>query len=164
MPGRMLWIDTVVSQAVASGGSAFVSLMTGVTAAETRLSQMTLMRTILRMDIAATVHDSGEGSVIIDYGIGIVNQASFTAANVPAPSGAAEFPIRGWIVRSRGRVFGFAADQPVVYVWAVDQDLRSRRKLENGEAYIRWDSNALEGAGVAVTIVGIIRQLWLVSV
>ena len=91
--------------------------------------------TLIGMDVAYAVHDSGEGSQHLDIGIGVASQDALAAGagSLPDPNAADDHPIRGWVFRARGRVFGFAADQPMVYSWRIDRDIRSRRKLDNGD-------------------------------
>jgi len=163
MPGRMLWIDTMVDSQVASSSQEAVDLTTDFTNEETRLAQLTLMRTILRFDIAYTVHDSGEGSQRVGIGIGIESQEAFAAGVHPDPLAGGDFPVRGWVYRGVWRVFGFAADQPAISVRPVDFDIRGRRKLENGLSFIIMENQAVEGTASAVTVQGIVRQLWLVT-
>ncbi len=158
-----LWIDTSVNADVALAGQLLVSLMTGVTAIDTRLSQMTLLRTIIGLDLARTVHDSGEGSEVAHLGIGVASQEAFAAGTVADPSADGDFPTRGWIWRGKYRIFGFAADQPAISVRRLDFDLRSMRKLENGEAYFAVDLIAEEGASSTLSVIGLIRQLWQVG-
>jgi len=158
-----LWIDTDAGLSLASGAVGRLTLMTGVPAASDRFHQMTLLRTIIGIDIAYTVHDSGEGSQIVSVGIGIASQDAFAAGATAGPQTDLDFPTRGWVWRARYRVFGFAADQPAVFVRRVDLDLRSQRKLENGEGYFTGFNAANEGVATAVTISGMIRQLWLVG-
>ena len=160
-----LWIDTVFSAFdVVTSGVNTTSLMGGFTSDEqTRANQMTLLRTIIRLDVAPTVHDSGESSRTISMGIGLASQEAFAALTLPDANVATDFPRLGWIWRTRGRVFGFAADQPAAEVWRIDLDLRAQRKLENGVAYFIAHNDANEGATVTVRIDGIIRQLWLMG-
>ena len=163
MPGKMLWIDTLLNNAVGSNSQAAIDLTVQFTSEETRLAQMTLMRTVLRFDISHTVHDSGEGSQRVAVGLGIESQEAFAAGVHPDPDTTGDFPTRGWIYRGVWRVWGFAADQAAVNVARVDLDLRSRRKLENGLSFIVVDNNAQEGVAGTIQLVGIIRQLWLVT-
>ena len=158
-----LWIDTDLSRNIASGGSDALSLMTGVSSAQTRFDQMTLLRTIIGIDIAYTVHDSGEGSQRVSCGIGIASQEAFAGGTLSDPDVDTDFPTRGWVWRARYRIFGFAADQPTIFTRRVDLDLRSQRKLENGEAFMNFTNTALEGATGAVRVTGLIRQLWSVG-
>ncbi len=158
-----LWIDTDLQFNVGSSAGNAVSLMTGVSAAQTRFDQMTLLRTIVGIDIGYTVHDAGEGSQKYSVGIGIASQEAFAADSLSDPQTDTDFPTRGWIWRSRGRVFGFIADDPAVFTRRIDIDLRSQRKLENGEAFFTLFNTAVEGAASSITVSGMIRQLWLVG-
>ncbi len=158
-----IWIDTGLGLVVASAGQANVSLMTGVSATQTRFDRMTLLRTILGFDIAYAVRDSGEGSQLVSIGIGVTSQEAFAAGSLPDPEVDGDFPARGWVWRNRYRIFGFAADQPAVFTRRVDLDLRAMRKLENGEAYLIAANGAVEGATAVINIHGIVRQLWLVG-
>ncbi len=158
-----LWVDTAFQDTVAIGTQFLHSLMTGVSATQTCFDQMTLLRTIIGLDMARSVHDSGEGSEKVAIGIGIASQEAFAAGSVADPVTDTDFPTRGWIWRAHYRVFGFAADQPAVFTRRIDLDMRSQRKLENGEAYLAVDLSALEGASSTLLLVGLVRQLWLVG-
>ena len=161
-----LWLDTAATLIVAGGGAQnFKSLMTSVTGVQTALAQMTLLRTIVGINIGLTIHDAGEGSQLVSVGIGIASQEAFAAGlgALSDPELDADFPTRGWIWRSRYRVFGFAADQPAVFTQRVDLDLRSQRKLERGESFMIATNEDVEGTSSPITIHGLIRQLWLVS-
>ena len=163
MAGRMLWIDRFVNNDTASGGQSALDLTVDFTNEQTRLSQMTLMRTIVRLDIAYTVHDSGEGSQRLALGIGVESQEAFAAGVHPDPETPGDFPTRGWVYRGMWRVFGFAADQPAINNRAIDLDLRSRRKLENGLSFIVMKNDSVEGVASTVRVLGFVRQLWLVT-
>ncbi len=158
-----LWIDSLIDLTLASGATVSDSIMSGVSSTQTRFDQMTLLRTIVGIDIAYAVHDSGEGSQQVTVGIAIGSQEAVAASVLPDPEVETDFPIRGWIWRMRYRIFGFSADQPTVFTRRVDLDLRGKRKLENGEAYITADNDPEEGATAAVLVTGMIRQLWLVG-
>ena len=160
---RTFWSDTLMNLAVGSGSQNSVSLVTDFSNEEMRLAQLTLLRTIIGIDVGHSVHDSGEGSQIIDLGIGVTSQEAFAAGSLPDPKVGSDHPTRGWIFRARGRVFGFIANDPAVFTWRLDRDIRSRRKLENGECYIVVDNTLSEGSSGAVAVVGLIRQLWMVS-
>jgi len=159
-----VWIDTHISQTVALSTQTPLTLMTGVTVAQSRIQQMTLLRTIIGLNVGRFAHDSGEGSERASLGIGIASQDAFaTVGALPAPQTNLDFPTRGWIWRAAYRIYGFAADQPAVYDQRIDLDIRSMRKLENGVPFINMVVEALEGTSAAAHVVGLIRQLWLVS-
>ena len=158
-----LWIDSHLALTVGSGGTNNASLMTGFTAVDTRLQRMTLMRTLIGLDVAYTVHDSGEGSQKVSLGIAMADQDAFAAGTLPDPAVATEFPRLPWVWRNQYRIFGFAADQPTIFTRRLDLDIRSRRKLDNGIMFINMRNAVQEGVASAVEVTGIIRQLWLVS-
>jgi len=137
--------------------------MSGVSATQTRFDRMTLLRTIVGLDIGRVVHDSGEGSEKIALGIGIASQEAFAGGFLSDPNIQTDFPTRGWVWRAQYRIFGFAADQPAVFTRRLDIDLRSQRKLENGEAFLNMVVEAMEGVSSSLTVMGFIRQLWLVG-
>ena len=157
------WIDTGINNDVTIATPDSASLMTGIAAINQRVSQMTLLRTIIGLNMGRTVHDSGEGSEQVSIGIGIASQEAFAADTLSDPQTDTDFPIRGWIWRARYRVFGFAADQPAVFTQRIDLDLRSMRKLENGEAFINFALTAIDGTNSTVRINGLVRQLWMVA-
>ena len=164
MASRRLWIDSRIRMTLAGGGTSNdQSLMTGVAAITTRMSQMTLLRTIVGFDIAYSVHDSGEGSQLVSVGMGVASQEAFAVGSFSDSDVDTDFPTRGWIWRAVYRIWGFAADQSTIFTRRVDLDLRSMRKLENGEAFFNAHNADEEGVSSPVFISGLIRQLWQVS-
>ncbi len=147
---------------VASAAQVPVSLITGMGSAQTRADKMTLLRTIIGLDLARTVHDSGEGSDLVACGIGVTSQEAFAAGVLPDPQTDTDFPARGWVWRAIYRVWGFASDQPAIFTRRLDLDIRSMRKLDNGEAYLLVNNAALEGVSSTIRVAGLVRQLWLV--
>ncbi len=159
-----LWIDSIFNDTVAIGTDVIRTLMEGVTETQTRFDQMTLLRTIIGIDCSRTVHDSGEGSEALTIGIAIASQDAFaTAGALPQPNVSGSFPTRGWVWRMRYRIWGFAADQLAIFTRRIDLDIRSQRKLENGELYIHSNLLAVEGANSGVNVTGAVRTLWLVG-
>ena len=164
MARRMVWLDSNFAANVGDGNVVTASLMATVSDTERRMGQWTLARTIIGIDLAYAVHDAGEGSQILFMGMGIINDESFAVpSSVPNPSDTTEFPQRGWVYRASYRIFGFAADQPAVFVRRVEKDLRSQRKLDNGLSFVNFAQVADEGVAATVKVTGIIRQLWGVS-
>ncbi len=160
-----VWEDTVVSVSVAVAGENLIGLADSLTEAEARFNQMTLLRTIIGLDVARLVHDSGEGSERIALGIGIASRESMTAGTtaVPNPSIGTDHPVRGWVWRAHYRTYGFAADQPAVFNQRINLDIRAMRKLDNGRPFLFMESDNLEGVSSVVQVMGLIRMLFLVS-
>ena len=158
-----LWIDTGFDVDLGNGASSQTSLMSGVSSVQTRFDQMTLLRTIVGIDLAYAVHDSGEGSQDLSLGIACASQEAFAATALADPEVDTDFPTKGWVWRARYRIFGFAADQPAIFTRRIDLDLRSKRKLENGECFMNFRNDAHEGTAAVVNIFGLVRQLWQVG-
>ena len=158
-----MWLDKRLNNDVASGGPQLSVSLARVDPTVQPRPRMTLTRTIIGLDLAYTVHDSGEGSQLVELGIGIGSLEAFASSIFPDPSVETDFPTRGWVWRMGYRVFGFAADQPTIFTRRIDLDIRSQRKLDNGEAYLVVDNNALEGVASPVRVNGYIRQLWIVG-
>ena len=156
-----LWIDTLHNLNVVANGSASDALTAELTVGELRVAQMTLLRTILRLDLAATVRDSGEGDQVVDLGIGVI--AREAAGNFPDPNITTDHPALGWVWRSRYRIYASAVDDQNVDIVRIDLDLRSRRKLHNGMSFLSINNTDNQGTSTAVTLTGLIRQLWLLS-
>ena len=152
------WIDTLFSLDTTSGSQNVAELMTGISPGDQ--NQWVLLRTIICMTVAYTIHDSGEGSQHVDIGIGITSQEAFAANAVPDPNVAGDAPTRGWIYRCRYRIWGFAADQAAVDYVRIEKDIRSKRRLDNGEAYLVVNNTAVEGATGSIRLSGIVRMLW----
>ena len=158
-----VWVDHLMNTDIASAGQLLESLMTGASSTQTRFDRMTLLRTIIGIDIGYTVHDAGEGSQRVECGIGITSQEAFAAGSVPDPETESDFPTKPWVWRARYRIFGFAADQPTIFTRRVDLDIRAKRVLDNGEPFLVVDNSAIEGVSSSVRLVGLIRTLWSVN-
>jgi len=133
--------------------------MTNVSSTQSRRG-WTCIRTIIGLDVAYSVHDAGEGSHNWWMGIGVASQEAFAAGAVADPFNATDHPVRGWLFRSGGRVFGFAADQPAVYSHRIEKDIRAMRKLDNGEMFVEFQNTLNEGAATTIHFDGFIRQYW----
>ena len=154
------WIDTLVHITALQNTQTSISLMTNVSATQSRRG-WTCVRTIIGLDIARTVHDSGEGSELVSFGIAVASQEAFAASALSDSEIATDHPTRGWLFRAQYRIYGFAADQPAVYNMRVDKDIRAKRKLDNGEMFLTAMSLAQDGTFGASEITGIVRQYWL---
>ncbi len=163
---KTLWIDSFVDIQNTSGGTPIVRTLMGTFSSDdTRLGGMTLLRTIIGLHVAHLIHDSGEGSQDVSLGIGVASQQAFALgqAAIPDPQVEADFPPRGWVWRARYRTYGFAADQAAVFDNRVDKDVRSRRKLDNGICYLTTQNTPDQGTSGTTNVLGLIRQLWLIT-
>ena len=98
MPSRTVWLDTTINTDLTSGGSSgLTNLMAGMSDEQIRTTSLTLLRTIIRLDVAATVHDAGEGSQRVSLGIGVASSdaAALGVTALPDPENMSDFPPRG---------------------------------------------------------------------
>jgi len=155
------WIDTLLNVSVTGVVQQDVDMMGIASFSESRRG-WTLVRTIIGIDVAYAVHDSGEGSHLVTLGIGIASTEALSAAGgIAEPDVAAEHPQAGWLFRAQYRIFGFAADQPQFHTARIDKDIRAKRKLANGICVFSAASALHEGAASTVKVTGIVRQYWL---
>ncbi len=164
MPRQTLWVDTLLSFNTATAGQTITPLgPAGLSTVERRLERLTLIRTIVRIDLAAAVRDAGEGDNIVDYGIEVVSEESRAAGTVPDPSTEVDFPTRGWVWRARYRVYQSSVDDQNVDIVRIDKDLHGKRLIENGRLIMVTDNTANQGTAVTTQTTGIVRCLFLAS-
>jgi len=159
---KTFWSDTLISSDIAVSSQQHLGLIDQFTKDQLRMGQVTLLRTIIGIDCAAVIHESGAGSSTLSMGIGVASQEAFLAGTLPDPNTATDFPTKGWIFRARGRVFAFPVGAPQVYSWRIDRDIRARRILDNGEPYMIFTNDTNEGSTTALRVTGLVRCLWLV--
>ena len=156
MPRPTDWIDTIVNQSVGTGGQAFQSLMTGV--APVNMRGMTLIRTIVSLDVFSTSIAGAYGVQSCNLAIGIASQEAFAAGVFPDPNNATDKPPRGWVYRTCRCVAQNGAGAPVTF--RIDADIRGARKVENGETYLIFNNGAEVGTTFAINVFGLIRTLY----
>ena len=152
------WIDILVSLQCVDGGDEAETLTTGTSVVDTR--GMTLIRTILRLDMFLTSVAGAYGAQRIALGIMIASQEAFATGITarPDPRTAADFPPRGWIYRN-----AVAVSQNGVstnFVTTVTADIRGVRKVEKGELILIVQSDALVGTAFTTNVRGIVRCLF----
>ncbi len=158
-----LWSDTLISESVAGGAgrdAKFLGLPS-LGALARRIERFTVTRTIIRLDIAAAVRDSGEGDQVFDVGIGVVQDTQTVVADMPNPSLETEYPTMGWLWRSRFRIYAVAVDDQNVNLVRLDLDIRAQRKLQNGRMVLISTNNDNQGTSTAVQMSGLIRMLYI---
>ena len=160
-----IWADSVLNMSTAGGGSqSLVNLgLPALSTLQRRIERFTLIRTIIGIDIGATVRDSGEGDQSFALGIGIFPEESDTVAELPDPRDDQAFPERGWIWRGVYRVYAVAVGDQNVSRNRVDLDIRGQRKVENGRPRLISKNQDDQGVSTAVTVSGMIRMLFLVG-
>ena len=79
---------------------------------------------------------------------------------VPDPNVGAERPARGWVWRTQVIVAG-AASMVFHVPWTIRADLRSMRKVDDGELVLIINNEALDGTAFAVFVRGVVRCAFL---
>ena len=154
-----VWQDTLVGVDMATGTQALISLAGDLLPTDT--AGMTLVRTIMCYTMIASAPHAVSGWQSIDLGIGAASQEAFAAGIVPDPNTRDDQPQRGWVYRCRHEVLDELSGSalsiaPVI----VNKDIRSMRKIENGELYLVINNSPVEGTTFNVRTRGIIRCLF----
>jgi len=156
MPTRPTrWLDTIVGNTIVNAGQAVVSLLAGIGPVDTR--GVTVIRTIIRLDIVSTSVAGAWGSQSVDLAMGIASQEAFAAAVVPDPVVAADEPARGWMWRDR-----ILATQNGINTEITKRlvaDIHGARKIQDGEVYLVMDNNAHLGTSFSINVTGLVRLL-----
>ncbi len=156
---RTAWIDTLIDESGGSTAQDLASLLGNLTKTESQ--GYTLTRCIIHLWLSATAIPASVGITRVDLGIGLASEESFAAGVVPDPSVAPDRPINDWvwrdtaIVRTNGDTTVWDAAPQLLY------DIRSRRRIEDGELFLVIDVNSINGTAFTVNTVGLIRCLFL---
>ena len=121
---------------------------------------MTLTRTLINLQIMS----SGGGSFgvqLFDFAIGVADQEAFAASVLPDPVSSSDEPMLGWVYRTRTLITREAATTAANQVMHIQADIRSRRKIDDGELYFSMSNTAFQGGSFTVLFGGIIRCLFL---
>ena len=156
MPRPTDWIDTLLDFNVATGTGAFRSLMTGV--APVNMRGMTLIRTIIKLNMYSNTTAGAWGVQRADIGIGVADQDAFAATALPDPNVSTDKPARGWVYRTQELISQNGVGTRIVF--DVQADIRAARKVENGELYIGVFNTAETGTTFAINVFGLIRTLY----
>ena len=154
MPRRTVWVDNLLNIGAGTGAENRVSLLTGMAPADTRGT--TIVRMVYDFNLMSQTTAGAWGIQLVDIGVGIASQEAFTAAVLPDPN-ADERPVRGWMFRTRCVVSQNGVGTRILFPCI--GDLRSSRKLDDGELYFTFHNAALFGSSFTVQIVGIWRVL-----
>ncbi len=155
------WEDTSVLSVIVDNGDALLSLVGGLSEDERR--GMTIVRTIVALSLSPQTTSGVVGSMMCDIAIGAANQQAFTAgvASLPDPAINSERPPRGWLYKTRAAILDDADNaSPLTEVRA---DVRSKRKIDAGIAYLHLAVDARTGTAFSVTVSGLVRILYLMA-
>ena len=160
MARRRVWQDFLIDVALASGGTSITGLLQGDTPDDTK--GMTLVRTLISLDVAPANDNVTLGYQGFDAGIGMAGLDAINtgAAALASPSLAGEIPVTGWLWRTRQMVGVTSGPLQVV---RIREDIRAQRKAMYGNTYLRMDGFAVEGTAFTVSVFGLIRCLYLLE-
>ena len=157
MARRADWQDTFIGLDVASGAQSITSLMGNQAAPDQR--GVTVVRSIFRFHLIPPTAAS-DGYTAITCGIGVVSQEGFAAGVVPDPQVMTDRPPRGWLFREMAVVTA-AASMVTGRSQEMMGDLRGKRKVDNGELVVIFNSDHIGGTAFTVTLRGIVRTVFL---
>ena len=159
MARRREWQDFIFDFDITSGVTTAVNLLRG-DVNETK--GMTLIRTIVRFDvIPASPGSANLSTQKVAMGIGMIaTQAEAIGVTaMPAPGTSEDKPLSGWLWRTHGYCADDTGDIPPW--WAINEDLRSKRKVMYGAPNLIVSNLQLTNTAFSVIILGIIRCLYL---
>ena len=156
MARSTFWIDNLINLGIVSGGLNSVSLMAGTPPIDAR--RATIVRIVIDLGIFSETVAGAFGVNLIDIGMGVTSQEAF-AVNVFADPNADERPTRGWMYHTRRVVYQNGVGTPIVQSWK--EDLRTGRKLYDGEPFLTAHNTAQLGTTASYRISGIVRLLML---
>ncbi len=153
------WVDTDFNAAVVVGAaSTITSLLSDLIGNDTQ--GMTLVRMLIRMWVSDQDQENSADHTMLDIGVGMADQESFTAGVLPDPGTSADQPHLGWVWKDailQGQLKSAAGGHPPIRIY---EDIRSRRRIDDGELYITWTNTALFGNGFDLRISGLVRCLF----
>jgi len=154
-----IWIDTIIQHTVAVGTPQVIEL--SFVPDRFQRNNLTLERTILCLDFTFLATLATNVISLVDYGIGMSAPEALAAIPpaIPDPNVAADRPIRGWIYRC-SRMLQSDQDGTRHNIASDNKDIRAKRKLDNGEAYIALENTTVEGVPSVLRVVGLIRMLY----
>jgi len=156
MARRAIWIDNRISLGVTSGGQQNQSLLQGTPPIDMRGT--TVVRSVLDLYLSSTTTAGAWGVSLLDIAIGLTSQEAFNAGVLPDPN-ADERPVRGWMFRTQCAVAQNGVGAQILY--ECHRDLRTGRKVDDGEVFMVVDNTALRGATFSVDVTGMVRLLVL---
>jgi len=152
-------VDTFLNESILAGANVAVSLLSDLVGNDTM--GMTLTRTILSISVVPILWTGNIGTSRIDLGIGMATQEAFAAGVLPDPAVATEEPIQGWAWREKLIFFNPGSVSAGLDIPRTNADLKSRRKIDDGELYVAIDNITVDQGGNTLLVLGLIRTLYL---
>jgi len=149
-----IWVDTLFNDVLGAGTQQVHSLMGGI---DPLTRGGTLTRTLVCLYAVPSPIGGAAGMQMVNIGVGVASQEAFTAGIVADPQEENDFPQGGWVYRCRHAVIDDPT--PGYPTPLIKEDLRAMRKINRGELYLTFVSEAGQGVAFAVRLVGIVRCL-----
>ncbi len=164
MPRPRAWGDLNLSINLAEGVRQQVDMLANLTVSDTR----TVVRLIGRL-VAQPNGISGQvdGSMRVDFGIGVATQEAFTAGgtSLPNPQNPGQQPARGWLQKDHmitTKEHATGVENEYTFIDVVRWDLRAARKVDRGVLFFTVESsNAVGATAFDVRLTGTLRALCL---
>ena len=120
--------------------------------------RLTVVRTIVSLDIFSTTVAGVWGVQEIALGIGVISREAFAAGVFPDPVEANDKPTRGWLWRTHQAVSqNGSGGQVLVHI---EGDFRGARKLDAGVLILIINNTPLQGTAFTVFTRGLVRTLF----
>ena len=158
MPRQSEWKDNLFDFNLASGQGNVQSLVANFTEPDKR--GMTLIRTIIHIEMFSNTVAGAYGVQVVSAGIGVASQEAFAigATAISDPQTESDKPTRGWVWRTQIAVSQNGTGLDLVRT--ISRDIRAVRKLENGELFIVFDSDPGVGTAFTMSVRGLVRTLF----
>jgi len=127
--------------------------------AQTDKVGLTLIRTLLHLFIQPTSMFGTVGLQALDFAIGVFEEDAFAAGALPDLNVEGERPPRGWAWKERCLVPGHTTAGAVDSTVHIERDLKSRRRIDDGDLLLIVNNNSAQGSAFNVTVEGEIRCL-----
>ena len=155
---KTAWTDHLFNFSLGSSSSTDQELMTELIDPEKR--GCTLIRTIIDLWFAPSGPGAAYGFMASDVGIGLVSPDARVGDAMPDPAASGDYPVSGWVWRSRVVVQGYAGSEEAAVPTRVTLDLKSSRKLDRSDPVFIQDNQTAIGTGFVTQTMGIIRLLY----
>ena len=157
---KTVWIDEAFNWDIADGSQANQQLGPVGTIEG---PGWTLVRTIMDLQLAPSSPMQVTGQQVAAYGIGLASQEAFTAGVLPDPNTESDFPVRGWVFRSRRLVRDVAAGTGVIQMLQepIHIDIRSARKIDDSVLFAVFENNPVSATAFNVRFIGLMRTLFM---
>ena len=155
---RRQWQDNLINEDTPSVGQDNAVLLAG-DIDDTK--GMTLVRTILRLDVLATSPAIDNVDVqTVTMGIGMISAEALAISVFPDPNNATDIPLSGWLWRWCGCIIENSNGGGIV---RIDVDLRTQRKVMYGSPVLIINNDPQTGTAFNVRTIGLIRCLYLLE-